>query len=89
MNGIILLKSSRILSLAHQDQNRGGTIEDRVATSFVSLPGRYKVRQALLEEILVNFDICHGSRVDVDGRDGVGGEGGRRGDAMGVNFAPD
>lgn len=47
------------------------------------------MRQALLEEILVDLDVCHAARIDGDGREWVEGEESKRGDAMGVNFAPD
>lgn len=67
---IVLLKLRSIFSFAHQHQDRGGTIEERVSTPLVSLPCRYKVRQTFLEESLVDFDICHsegGSVVMVEG----------------------
>lgn len=60
VNGIVLLKLRGIFSFAHQHQDRGGTIEERVPSPLVSLPCRYKVRQTFLEEVLVDFDICHG-----------------------------
>jgi hypothetical protein len=60
MYGVVLLKSSSILSLAHQDQDGRSAIEERVTTSFIGLPRRHEVRQALLEEVLVDLDVCHG-----------------------------
>jgi hypothetical protein len=58
--GIIFLELRRFLRLAHQHQDRGGTTEERVAAAFVGLPCGYEVREPLLEEILVDFNICHG-----------------------------
>jgi len=64
VNSIILLELRRFLGLAHQHQDRGGAAEQRVAAAFVGLPCGYEMRETLLEEILVDFDICH-----VDSRD--------------------
>jgi hypothetical protein len=93
VNSIILLELCGFLSLAHQDQDRGGTTEQRVAAAFVGLPCGNEMRQALLEEVLVNFDICHSwSRVVGDGRFEVGRKGeleegeGRAGFAINVDF---
>jgi len=59
MNSIVLLKLSALLSLTHQHHDRGGTVKERVTTPFVGFPCCDKVRQALLEEVLVDFDLCH------------------------------
>lgn len=60
MNSIVLLKLRRFLGFAHQHQNRGGTAEQRVAAAFIGLPCGNEVRQALLKQVLVDLDICHG-----------------------------
>jgi hypothetical protein len=57
MHSIILLKLVGLLGLAHQDDDRPNSTKQRVAGASVSLPGRNEVRQAILEDLLVDFDL--------------------------------
>lgn len=69
VNRIVLLKLSGFLCLAHQYKNRGRTVEERVTAAFIGLPCRDKMREALLKQVLINFDLCHGVDDDLRGRD--------------------
>jgi hypothetical protein len=65
MNRIILLKLCRLLRLPHQNQDGRGTTEQRVAAALVGLPCGDEMAEALLEELFVDLDLCHGSCRDV------------------------
>jgi hypothetical protein len=63
MHGVVLVEFGFLINLAHHDEDGGDASEDRVAGSLVGLPGIDEVRQALLEHLAVNFDVCHGGRL--------------------------
>jgi hypothetical protein len=59
MHRVILLKLRRILRLAQQHNHAARAPKQRVATPLIRLPCRDKVREPLLEELLVDLDLCH------------------------------
>lgn len=59
VNSVVLVELGNLLDLAHHDDHGRGTAEQPILGSEVVLPGRHKVRDALLEELAVNFDLRH------------------------------
>lgn len=68
MNRIVFLKLQIFLRLAHQNEEGRCTTKQRVARSLVGLPCCNKMTQSLLENILVDLDICHDVERIGDGR---------------------
>lgn len=67
LKGSRLVKQLRFFRLANADDDRVGAVEDRVAGALVGLPLRDKGRQAVVEELLVDFDLIVGHGGDVTG----------------------
>lgn len=62
MDSIVLVKLGVLVDLAHQDDDGRDATEESVSGALVGLPGIIEVRDALLEDLAVDFDVCHGER---------------------------
>lgn len=62
MHSVVLVKLGVLVDLAHQNDDGGDAIEEGIAGALVGLPGIVKVRDALLEDLAVDFDVCHDER---------------------------
>ena len=62
MHRIVLVQLGIVVGLAHQDEDRGGTLKERVARSLVGLPGIDEMGDALLEDLAVDLDVGHDGR---------------------------
>lgn len=63
MHGIVLVEFGLLVNLAHQDDDGRCACEERVAGTLVGLPCGDEVRQALLEDLAVDFDFRHDGRL--------------------------
>ena len=59
MNGIVLVEFGDLLHLAHHHDNGRGSPEQALLGSQVILPGRRKMRKAVLEELALDLDVGH------------------------------
>ncbi len=60
MHRIVLVEFGVLLHLAHHDDDGGDAGEDAiVGRALVVLPGTDEMRNALMEELGVDLDLCH------------------------------
>lgn len=62
MDSVVLVKLGVLVNLAHQNDDGRDATEESVSGTLVGLPGIVEVRDALLEDLAVDFDVCHDER---------------------------
>lgn len=59
MHRVVFVIDGHFLNLTHHDENGRGSPEQAILGPDVVLPGRRKVRNALLEEAAIDLDLGH------------------------------